>query len=908
MKNRKTGDIDSEYSADADQRKIIGLKSGYHLVLASAGCGKTAILAARVREALLAGTRPDEMLCLTFTNRAARGMRDRIRTTSGISAEGIFVGNIHRFCSRFVYDNNIISQSSAIMDEEDSLSVISSVSDYITGNQNNPPTDLSALDFMQRARLTALMQLQHLMMQYRLGHPRGVISTNTSDYSDKNSSARFFSPNLFRNLCLEYGNGVSIPALIEIYDNSPRLCKSGQFSPQCRELLHLMEGALSYEKYKTEHNLIDFDDLLILTYTALERREKNYRKYKWIQIDEVQDLSPIQFAIIDRLTAPEHVTLYLGDGQQAIFSFIGARLQTLEKLKQRCADNIHHLGKCYRSPRYLLDIFNDYAAHELETAVDFLPEPINDTEPEHGDLTMYYANTSASAQKVAARMAINNDDGRTAILVSTNQEAEMVSKALGNTPHFKISGTDLFSLSATKTLLSHINLLADDINHLAWARLLYGLKITPSFSKAREFVLTLKNNHMTPSDLLVYNESSYILEYLKAWESDDVVIFDTETTGLEVYEDDIVQIAANRYRKGRLTGSLNLILETSRDIPAKLGELDNPLISEYARRSHEKRNEGLKKFIEFASGSILVGHNVDFDFNILDNNLARALPEANASLLFPSRFDTLRLSRLLHPNLRSYRLGGLLEELSLAGSNTHLADADIDATFSLACHCARLISEARESHELYLRSLSGVSKRLKETYGEIYFGAKEKYYLRVENQGFPLVNELKRAYAQFIEKGLERLPKFNYIIRFLENCFLVTKPKISLHEEVSRHIMDINTLKESDLCDSSVVDEKIFVATVHKAKGLEFENVIVYGCVDGNYPFFATQFEPEQRREDARKLYVALTRARKRLCLMVYDNKIVKSSRNGQSYRFPAKPSPFLEYVLKRHKFLTLHE
>ena len=70
--------FDRKYENDEFQKKVITLDSGYHLVLAPPGCGKTDILAERVVRALSCGVSLDDMLCLTFTNRAARGMRSRI--------------------------------------------------------------------------------------------------------------------------------------------------------------------------------------------------------------------------------------------------------------------------------------------------------------------------------------------------------------------------------------------------------------------------------------------------------------------------------------------------------------------------------------------------------------------------------------------------------------------------------------------------------------------------------------------------------------------------------------------------------------------------------------------------------------------------------------------------------------
>lgn len=111
------------------------------------------------------------------------------------------------------------------------------------------------------------------------------------------------------------------------------------------DCLQHFKFARKYQQYKEERNLVDFDDLLILTYIHASQNRDKLKKYSWIQIDEVQDLSPFQFGIIDLFTdrSKENVTLYLGDEQQAIFSFIGAKLATLEWLRERCGENMHRL-------------------------------------------------------------------------------------------------------------------------------------------------------------------------------------------------------------------------------------------------------------------------------------------------------------------------------------------------------------------------------------------------------------------------------------------------------------------------------------------------------------------------------------------------------------------------------------
>lgn len=198
---------------DEKQRETICIDKGYHLVLAPAGCGKTDILAERVYRALCNGVDVEDMLCLTFTNRASRGMRSRINKVVGDKARELFIGNTHRFCSKFVFENNIISQSSSIMDEDDVLSVINSLSDFVMIDEHDK-SDVASLDYNIHKRLTAVLQVQHLMKQYRLGHPQSVVLSKESDFADTERTVRFFSPQMFATLCREAGLPISIGSLL----------------------------------------------------------------------------------------------------------------------------------------------------------------------------------------------------------------------------------------------------------------------------------------------------------------------------------------------------------------------------------------------------------------------------------------------------------------------------------------------------------------------------------------------------------------------------------------------------------------------------------------------------------------------------------------------------------------------
>lgn len=118
----------------------------------------------------------------------------------------------------------------------------------------------------------------------------------------------------------------------------------------------------------------------------------------------------------------------------------------------------------------------------------------------------------------------------------------------------------------------------------------------------------------------------------------------------------------------------------------------------------------------------------------------------------------------------------------------------------------------------------------------------------------------------------------------------------SLHELLNKYIMELNTYKEADLCDSSTIKEKLFVSTVHKAKGLEFENVIVVNVNDGIYPYFFNRNNSYRIKEDARKLYVAISRAKEKL-IISYAARRRGISKWGNPYDMEIDCSPFLRRI-----------
>ena len=856
-------------SLDKYQIPVVETSQGYHLVLASPGCGKTHILAERIRYARERGVKYEDMLCLTFTNRAAREMTNRIQKVVGGDFSELMVGNVHRFCSKFLFEQGRIPADSAIIDDEEAVSIIA---DY-----RNEDEEGVTKDFNRYKGYQTIIFFQHFIYQMEHGHPWKYY-LHPESFTDDDREA-------VKHICASQKIEYDEQVLVNIYHhaqeymdeaNAPGL--DGKMADRIRVLLWKMYYAGCYARYKEENHLFDFEDLLLYTYD-IYRSDPSCKRYPWIQVDEVQDLNGMQLAIIDLLTAEDNpMVMYLGDEQQAIFSFMGAKVETLTLLKMRCKGNIHHLQRNHRSPKYLLDVFNDYAEKQLKIDRELLPLSDNDTKATSGDLRIIHSSTIEAEHKDITTEALSlyeqNKEERTAVIVSANSDADRISEAMteAGLTHFKVSGRDLFDTPDVKLLLAHLSVLSNEHNSIAWTRIMKGVRAFPSHALARRFNWKLKQLALSPSDFLLYPESCYTAEFLRAYNEEEIVVFDTETTGLNVFQDDIIEIAAIRIKGGEVVGEpLDLYIETDKPILPMLGDKENPMYAIY----HEKMSTGellspsdaLQRFLAYVGTSPILGHNANYDYNILDNNLQRYCKDTMQAHDIRC-FDSLKLIRLLAPSLHSYKLESLLETFHLAGVNSHQAIDDVKATVSLVRLCAEKAREKQAQQAAFIRhpKVKPFANVLRSNYGECYQEAVNRLYKLSTDHEPALVSELAAAYNAFRSDGLiNDIPRLDYILRYLRIDMLTDETVANaLAPQLSQYVMDINTLKEADFCNSKSILERIYVTTVHKAKGLEFDNVIIFDAADGRYPN-AYNKTKQQDEEDARKFYVAMSRAKRRL-------------------------------------------
>ena len=856
-------------SLDKYQVPVVEASQGYHLVLASPGCGKTHILAERIRYARERGVKYEDMLCLTFTNRAAREMTNRIQKVVGGDFSELMVGNVHRFCSKFLFEQGRIPADSAIIDDEEAVSIIA---DY-----RNEDEEGVTRDFNRYKGYQTIIFFQHFIYQLEHQHPWKYY-LHPESFTDDDREA-------VKHICASQKIEYDEQAVVNIYHHAQEYMDEanvpgldGKTADRIRVLLWKMYYANCYARYKEENHLFDFEDLLLYTYD-IYRSDPTCKRYPWIQVDEVQDLNGMQLAIIDLLTAEDNpMVMYLGDEQQAIFSFMGAKVETLTLLKMRCKGNIHHLQRNHRSPKYLLDVFNDYAEKQLKIDRELLPLSDNDTKATSGDLRIIHSSTIEAEHKDITTEALSlyeqNKEERTAVIVSANSDADRISEAMteAGLTHFKVSGRDLFDTPDVKLLLAHLSVLSNEHNSIAWTRIMKGVRAFPSHALARRFNWKLKQLALSPSDFLLYPESCYTAEFLRAYNEEEIVVFDTETTGLNVFQDDIIEIAAIRIKGGEVVGEpLDLYIETDKPILPMLGDKENPMYAIY----HEKMSTGellspsdaLQRFLAYVGTSPILGHNANYDYNILDNNLQRYCNDTMQAHDIRC-FDSLKLIRLLAPSLHSYKLESLLETFHLAGVNSHQAIDDVKATVSLVRLCAEKAREKQAQQAAFIRhpKVKPFANVLRSNYGECYREAVNRLYKLSTDHEPALVSELSAAYNVFRSDGLiNDIPRLDYILRYLRIDMLTDETVANaLAPQLSQYIMDINTLKEADFCNSKSILERIYVTTVHKAKGLEFDNVIIFDAADGRYPN-AYNKTKQQDEEDARKFYVAMSRAKRRL-------------------------------------------
>jgi DNA helicase-2/ATP-dependent DNA helicase PcrA len=292
------------------QRQAVEHTNGPIMVIAGAGSGKTRVLTYRIAHLIQKGVDPFNILSLTFTNKAAKEMRERIHSLIGPEAQNLWMGTFHSVFSkilRFESDKLNYPQNFTIYDTADSKNLIKSIVKEL-----NLDKDI----YKPNVLLSRISQLKNNLVSY-----------------------------------VSYMSNASLQA----EDSSRRL----------------KEMAMVYKTYQNRlfsSGSMDFDDLLFNTFILLrdfpETLNKYQNKFKYILVDEYQDTNQVQYMIVKRLAAMNENICVVGDDAQSIYAFRGANIQNILNFKNDYPDfETVKLEQNYRSSQTIVNAANSLIKH-----------------------------------------------------------------------------------------------------------------------------------------------------------------------------------------------------------------------------------------------------------------------------------------------------------------------------------------------------------------------------------------------------------------------------------------------------------------------------------------------------------------------------------------------------------------
>ena len=389
------------------------------LILAGAGSGKTRVLSYRIAHLIdECGVNPWNILAITFTNKAAGEMRERVDKIVGYGSESIWVSTFHSTCVRILrryidrlgYDTNF-----TIYDTEDQKTVMKSV--------------------CQKLQLDSKLYKERMLLN--------VISHAKDEY---------ISPNEF---------------LLEA---------KGDFRQE-----KIAQAYVEYQKELKKNNALDFDDLLVKTVELFQScpdvLEYYQNRFRYIMVDEYQDTNTVQFKFISTLARQYRNLCVVGDDDQSIYKFRGANIRNILDFEKVFPDaKVVKLEQNYRSTQNILNAANGVIANNRGRKEKALW-----TENEQGEPILFqqFQNGYEEAEYVSGEISKKVRKGEAeyqdfAVLYRTNAQSRLFEEKFlyANIPYKIVGGVNFYSRKEIKDILAYLKTIDNGKDDLAVRRII----------------------------------------------------------------------------------------------------------------------------------------------------------------------------------------------------------------------------------------------------------------------------------------------------------------------------------------------------------------------------------------------------------------------------------------------------
>jgi DNA helicase-2/ATP-dependent DNA helicase PcrA len=390
-----------------EQREAVQATDGPVMIIAGPGSGKTRALTHRIAYLLATGkARPHEILALTFTNKAAREMKERVHKLVGDQTRGMWVGTFHSSFARLLRmegDKIGYSQDFSIYDTDDSKRI-------------------------------AKQQMQRLKVNTDEVKPRSVQRMISS------AKNQMIGPEEYRSMA----RGKQQEATAKVYP--------------------------AYEKALRRANAMDFDDLLLKPVELFDEHpdvlEQYQDRWQYLHIDEYQDTNHTQYRLSKKLAGKHKNLCVVGDDAQSIYSFRGADITNILSFERDYPDaTTVRLERNYRSTKNILQLADSI----IEENDDQLDKSLwtDNAEGEHVAL-MEALSEKDEAKKIERRIRdLHAREGLTygdfAVLYRTNAQSRAIEEALRkeNVPYRVIGGTSFYQRKEIKDVLAYLKLVVN---------------------------------------------------------------------------------------------------------------------------------------------------------------------------------------------------------------------------------------------------------------------------------------------------------------------------------------------------------------------------------------------------------------------------------------------------------------